>query len=271
MKTTLSILALALTLSSSLARAQDHNPDFVQKVVDLTNAQRRANGLPELRVSGFLAQSAGSHADDMEKRNYFQHNSPEGLTPRDRMLGMGYDPNTFTGENIYNGFGSDSFTSPDAAVTWWMASPGHRANILKAEYTEIGIGLAINPANGKHIYVQNFGSAPVTGAGGWGAIAYSAKLGLAGTAAGRASSSDALAAAMAQCSGAAEDCTLALSFRNGCGVVKRDPATGVWGAGLAGGNGMPARNAAGAQARQRCVAAGGSNCNELVIATCSQQ
>lgn len=265
----LNVALVAAALSSTAALAQEHNLEFVQKVVDLTNAERRANGLPELRVSGYLAQSAQSHADDMARRNYFAHNSPEGVAPRDRMLAVGYDPQTFTGENIYYYYGNQVGIQPEAAVAWWMNSPGHRANILDARYTEIGVGLAITTADGKHIYVQNFGSADTSGAGAWGAIAYSAATTAYGSAAGKATSGEALAAAMTQCSSVAEDCVLALSYRKGCGVVKRDPATGVWGAGVAGGQGMPAINAAGMQSRLRCVAAGGQECNSLVVATCS--
>ncbi len=266
-------ILIALTVLSSFlavdAYAQEHDPAFVQKVVDLTNAERRANGVRELRVSGFLQQAAQIHADDQSRRNYFGHNSPEGLTPRDRILALGYEAQSTTGENIYNGFGSTSYTSPEAALTAWMASPGHRANILNPIYTELGVGLAITVADGKHIYVQNFGSAAVNGDGSWGAIAYSPKLGAAIASKDKASAAAALAEAMSLCSNASDDCTLALSYRKGCGVVKRDPSTGAWGAGLAGGNGMPAINAAGMQARQRCVQSGGQDCNELILASCS--
>jgi uncharacterized protein YkwD len=268
-KTALHVALAVAALTSSGAHAREHDPELVQKIVDLTNAQRRANGLPELRVSGYLAQSAQSHADDQARRNYFAHDTPEGVTPRDRMLAVGYDPQTFVGENIYYYYGDQVGIQPEAAVNWWMNSPGHRANILDPRYTEIGVGLAITTADGKYIYVQNFGSAPVTGNGSWGAIAYSASTGAYGSAKDRSSSAEALAAAMTMCSGVAEDCVLALSYRKGCGVVKRDPATGIWGAGVAGGQGMPAINAAGMQSRLRCVAAGGQECNELVVATCS--
>jgi uncharacterized protein YkwD len=268
--TNLIAATLALVTFASLAKAQEHNPDFVDRVVELTNAERRANGLPELRVSGYLVQSAQSHADDQSRRNYVAHDTPEGMTPRDRILAVGYDSQSYTGENLYNWFGDPTKITPQAAVAWWMNSPGHRANILDARYTEIGVGLAITVANGMHIYVQNFGSSPTTGVGGWGAIAYSASTSAYGAASGRDSAADALSAAMQMCSSNAEDCVLAMSYRKGCGVVKRDPSTGAWGAGMAGGDGMPARNAAGAQARARCVRAGGSSCNELVVATCSR-
>lgn len=262
-------LLLVLSLLAAPAALAEMDPSVVHKIIDLTNAQRRAAGVPELRVSGFLQQAAQSHADDQARRNYDAHNSPEGMTPRDRMLAVGYDANTTTGENIYNGWGSNDFTSPEAAVNWWMNSPGHRANMLNPVYTEIGVGMSVAGTNAKHRYVQNFGSASLSGNGGWGAIAYSAVTGAAGQAAGKATAAEALAAAMAQCTGVAEDCVLALSYRNGCGVVKKD-ASGAWGAGLAGGHGMPAINAAGMQSRQRCLQSGGSTCNELVVAACSR-
>jgi len=263
------ILCSALGLSYA-AQAQDTNPEFAQRVADLVNVERRANGLADLRVSGYLAQSAQSHAEDQSRRNYFAHNSPEGITPRDRMLAVGYDPATFTGENIYYYYGDQVGIQPEAAVTWWMNSPGHRANILDARYTEIGVGLAITVANGKYIYVQNFGSAPVTGSGSWSALAYSVSTGIYGSAKNRATSAVATSDAMQQCTANAQDCVLALSFFKGCGVIKRDPGTTIWGAGSAGGKGMPGINAAGMQARVRCVQSGGQNCNELIVATCAE-
>lgn len=252
------------------ALAQDHDPGLVIDIIELSNAQRRANGLPELRPSGTLMSTAQYHSDDQSNRNYIGHNTPEGVTPRDRMLRSGYDANTYTGENIYNGYGSDAYTSPTAAVNWWMNSPGHRANILDPRYTEIGVGLAITTATGMHIYVQNFGSAATSGAGGWGAIAYSPSQGVYGVASAKASATDAAAGAMQSCSGIADDCVATVSYRVGCGVVKRDPVTGAWGAAQAGGSGMPAINAAGGLARRRCVEAGGQACNDLVVATCSR-
>jgi uncharacterized protein YkwD len=263
-------LFLAHLPLATLAQAQDTNLEFVQKVVDLVNAERAANNLPALRVSGYLAQSAQSHADDQSRRNYVAHNTPEGITPRDRILAVGYDANTSTGENLYYYYGDQVGIQPEAAVTWWMNSPGHRANILNSAYTEIGVGLAITVANGKYIYVQNFGSAPVTGSGAWGALAYSPSTGVYGAAKNKATSADAGSAAMQQCSSVAQDCTLALNFFKGCGVIKREPGATIWGAGSAGGKGMPGINAAGAQARARCVQSGGQNCNELIVATCAE-
>jgi uncharacterized protein YkwD len=272
-KTVLAALVGLVVVISGLVRqahAQGLNPEFVQQVVELTNAQRRANGLPGVRASGILAQTAQYHAEDQSRRNYIGHDSPEGVTPRDRILRAGYDPNTFTSENIYNGGGSPTYTDPSAAVNWWMNSPGHRASILNPQFTEIGVGLAITEATGMHIYVQNFGSASTSAPGGWGAIAYSPSTGLYGASHGRGSAGDAEAAAVQMCTNGASDCTVAVSYRQGCGVVKRDPATGIWGSGQAGGNGMPAINAAGMQARGYCLQAGGQWCNELVAATCSR-
>jgi uncharacterized protein YkwD len=263
------IAAAFLVLAAATALAQETNPDFVQRVIELTNAQRIANGLPALRVSGLLLQSAQSHAEDQSRRNYIAHNTPEGQAPRDRMLAVGYDPNAFVGENIYNWWGDPMKILPEAAVDWWMNSPGHRANILDPRFTEIGVGLAITAANGMHIYVQNFGSADITGPGGWGAIAYSPSTGLYTSTSGQASATDAGDLALQSCANAAQDCVVAITYHNGCGVVKRDPATGNWGAGEAGGSGMQAINAAGWSARSACIQAGGQECNELVRATCS--
>lgn len=93
-----------------------------------------------------------------------------------------------------------------------------------------------------------------------GAIAYSASTALDGAVSARATESDARAAALQMCSSFAGDCVDAVSYRHGCGVVKRDPATGGWGAGQAAGNGMPAINAAGSIARVYCVQGGSQGC-----------
>jgi uncharacterized protein YkwD len=151
------VLAAASLLASSV-RAQEALPDFTQRVVDLVNAERASAGLPALRVSWILTQTAQGHAEDQLARDYLAHNSPEGVTPRDRILAAGYDPDSWTGENIYNAWGNEEIVQPEAAMQWWMNSSGHRANILKPEYTEIGVGVAWRGSDGMHVYVQNFGT-----------------------------------------------------------------------------------------------------------------
>lgn len=266
------ILCLTLVPWAQLALAQDENPDFVQNVVELVNAQRLTNGLTPLRASALLTQSAQNHANDQSRRNYIGHNSPEGVTPTQRIMATGYDRNAYTGENIYNGFGSASYTSPQAAVNWWMNSPAHRANILNPSFTELGVGLAITTSTGMHIYVQNFGSAATTGDWGWGAVAYSPSRGYSASSNGRKDAIEATTVARSMCRQVASDCVVSAAYRGACGVIKHAPSnTARYGIGIAGGSGMPAINLAGHEARVRCLSSGGQfPCNELVVASCSQ-
>lgn len=119
------------------------------ELVACTNRERVANGLSVLRVDPALIRAAQGHAEDMNARNYFAHNTPEGRTPWDRIEAQlgGADPFGAMGENIAKGF-SQAQPTCDA----WMASPGHRANILNAEFTLIGTGYVAGYG------VQNFGA-----------------------------------------------------------------------------------------------------------------
>jgi uncharacterized protein YkwD len=78
----------------------------------------------------------------MVNRRYFEHTSPDGRSVGDRLRAIGYSRgfSASAGENIAYGFGEES--TPDSIVRLWMNSPGHRADILRPAFTEIGIGIA---------------------------------------------------------------------------------------------------------------------------------
>ena len=80
--------------------------------------------------------AARRHSQDMGERQYFDHINPDGEDPGDRLSSAGYVASTW-GENIAFGY-------PDAesVVAGWMQSDGHCANILRPNFTEIGIGYA---------------------------------------------------------------------------------------------------------------------------------
>lgn len=101
-----------------------------------TNTQRTQNGLGNLTLNGALAQAAQAKADDMVARNYWSHTTPDGKEPWMFITNTGYQY-LAAGENLAYGFS----TSSDA-VTGWMNSPGHRANILNGKYQEVGFGIA---------------------------------------------------------------------------------------------------------------------------------
>lgn len=109
-------------------------PDLEKQMLDLVNKERLANGLSPLAADPELTEVARRHSADMFARGYFAHDTPEGLSPFDRM----HDANvrfTTAGENLA--------LAPTLmlAHTGLMNSPGHRANILRREFGRVGIGV----------------------------------------------------------------------------------------------------------------------------------
>lgn len=124
---------------------------FAAEVVRLTNEQRLANGCRALTANAVLGRVATAHSQDMADRGYFDHNTPDGLSPFDRMTAAGYRY-SFAAENIAAGQ-----TTPQAVMASWMASPGHRANILNCDLTEIGVGYVAGGSYHSY-WTQNFGT-----------------------------------------------------------------------------------------------------------------
>ena len=114
---------------------------YVQQVIDLTNAQRSKNGLPALKTDAQLNGVAQKKSLDMQQKNYFSHTSPTYGSPFDMMRDFGVTYKS-AGENIAQGQ-----RTPQEVVTAWMNSEGHRKNILSANFTHIGVGYE---ATGKH-------------------------------------------------------------------------------------------------------------------------
>ncbi len=112
----------------------------IQSLLDDTNAQRAANGLPPLTINAELDLAAQTKANDMETQNYWSHDTPEGQTPWSFITAAGYDYQA-AGENLAYGFDTASDT-----LTAWMNSPEHRANILNTTYHDVGFGV-VNIAN----------------------------------------------------------------------------------------------------------------------------
>lgn len=108
--------------------------DYENQVVSLINQIRAENGLSALTVNTQLSNVARIKAQDMHDNGYFSHNSPTYGSPFDMMKQYGISYRT-AGENIAMGQ-----SSPQAVVDAWMNSEGHRANILNAGYTQIGMG-----------------------------------------------------------------------------------------------------------------------------------
>jgi len=109
-------------------------PDLEKRMLDLVNQERVANGLSPLQADPELTEVARKHSADMFARGYFAHDTPEGLSPFDRMREANVRFTT-AGENL-----ALAPTIP-VAHSGLMNSPGHRANILRREFGRVGIGV----------------------------------------------------------------------------------------------------------------------------------
>lgn len=137
--------------AATAERAPDPAPQITaleNRVAQLTNDQRRAHGCGPLRFEERLRWATRYHSQDMARRNYFSHTSPEGKGPGDRANAVGYP--RWSGENIAAGY-----ATAEAVVQGWMNSEGHRANILNCQSKAIGVGVADSP-RGKY-WTQMFG------------------------------------------------------------------------------------------------------------------
>ena len=131
----------------------------------LVNVQRARHGMRALRPNADLARSSAAHSEDMVANNYFDHVSPAGETPLERIRKSSYLPSRaayVVGENI--AFGTMQLATPAAIVASWMKSPGHRANILDPDFRDSGIGVVARApsrySGGQRgaTYTQQFGA-----------------------------------------------------------------------------------------------------------------
>src|SRR3989344_5300074 len=123
-------------------------------LVMLANKDRVAQNIAELKVSPLLEKAAQMKADDMAKRGYFAHNTPEGKTPWYWLGEAGYKY-IYAGENL-----AVNFADSEDVEKAWMASPTHKSNIVNPKFTEIGIATSTGIYKGKEavFVVQMFGA-----------------------------------------------------------------------------------------------------------------
>ncbi|WP_347814326.1 CAP domain-containing protein [Alkalihalobacillus sp. LMS39] len=117
-----------------------------RQVIDLTNAERRRNGLSDLQADTSLSHVARQKSKDMQANNYFSHTSPTYGSPFDMMRDFGIEYRG-AAENIAQGQ-----RSAEEVVQAWMNSEGHRANIMNGNFTHIGVGYTENG----HYWTQMF-------------------------------------------------------------------------------------------------------------------
>lgn len=132
-------------------RVPDAKPtpsELMARIIELTNRDRAQHGCAPLTPQSALHAAAQSHADDMSQRVYFSHTGLDGRSFDQRMKDAGYPGHQF-GENIASGY-----PTAEEVEAAWMATPGHRKNILECSFKEIGVGYA---ADGEY-WVVNFGA-----------------------------------------------------------------------------------------------------------------
>lgn len=119
-----------------------------QKLLELVNDARSKAGVGPLQFDMPLVKVARLKAQDMVDKNYFSHNSPTYGSPFDMMRQFNIDFK-YAGENIAGN------QTVEGAFKAWMNSPGHKANILNANFNYNGIGIVDSPTYGK-VLVQQF-------------------------------------------------------------------------------------------------------------------
>ncbi len=160
---TLAVLILAVALASSLSvYVQKTHPEVLGiryqisdlELLSLTNYERAQNGLPPLSLDSQLSEAASKKSAHMFANNYWAHFAPDGTTPWDFIKGAGYEY-SYAGENLAKGF-----TTSSDAVTAWMKSPTHKANILASQYEDVGFSVEEGRLQGEDtiLIVQEFGA-----------------------------------------------------------------------------------------------------------------
>jgi uncharacterized protein YkwD len=116
---------------------------IASKMIELTNSSRLAAGVPPLNVNATLTKSAILKGQDMLKRGYFSHDTPDGRKPWQWISKTEYDY-IYAGENL-----AMDFTSAEAIQAAFLKSPSHRKNILNPKYKDIGVAVVSGLMNGR--------------------------------------------------------------------------------------------------------------------------
>ncbi len=135
------------------------NSQYEIRVVELVNAERAARGLPPLKRVTLLDDASRYHAKDMADDNYFEHDSYDRsgsslvkVCAWSGRISSYYPGWSNLGENIAAGY-----STPESVMNGWMNSDGHRANILRDTFWEIGVGYYEGGGNYYRYWVQDFG------------------------------------------------------------------------------------------------------------------
>ncbi|TNM38255.1 CAP domain-containing protein [Nocardioides albidus] len=124
--------------------------DMEDRILALTNQQRVSNGCRALRPSKHLRRAARRHTVTMARAGVMSHQLPGEASFSARISRAGYRGWSRVAENIARGF-----SSPEAVMTAWMESPGHRQNILNCRLRELGVGVVLS--DDQLWWTQDFG------------------------------------------------------------------------------------------------------------------
>lgn len=121
------------------------NAAFESALLTLINNERESQGLPAYEQQSQLQAAALIHSTDMACSGFLSHTGSDGSSKEDRVNTQGYG-GTSVEENIF-ATGDTTSSAPQLALSFWMASPPNKANVLHDEYTEIGIGYIYEPSS----------------------------------------------------------------------------------------------------------------------------
>ena len=135
------LVLLCCALTALTAESLDL-AEFERGVLELANQRRSENGRSALLADSRLAELARLHSRNMAEQGFFAHTDPWGRSVDDRR--REYYPQLLhlgIGENLFQMENSRRIFTPEDAMSSWMESPGHRANILNPDYTHLGVGI----------------------------------------------------------------------------------------------------------------------------------
>lgn len=161
-KALLAYIFIFIFLQSGIQNLSHIRPDILgisssieaKELINLTNEERKKNGLSPLAENSKLNEAAALKAKNMFEENYWAHYSPSGKDPWGFFSAAGYKF-TYAGENLAKNFS----TSGEVIQAWMASTMGHKENILNTQYTEIGMAVAYGQINGQDtvLVVQEFG------------------------------------------------------------------------------------------------------------------
>ncbi len=121
----------------------------IQRLLALVNQARQSSGLQPLQLDPRLSRSANAHAADMAARRFYAHVNPEGEGPAERQNRIAPLQWRAIGENV-----DKDDPNADSVFRSWMASPNHRVNILRPNFTHIGLGVHMPSKHWVQVFAQ---------------------------------------------------------------------------------------------------------------------